>query len=181
MASNTGATTCIAAVFAPLDHLEMIRSLEECAGVVADAGVRLALEFAAYGGLARLEDAAALCEAVGWERCGLLLDSWHFFRGDPEWGMLQSLRGDQISLVHVNDGGPDPGEDPALDSRYGRLPLGAGSFALAEFVDGLDTAGYSGVYSLEVLSDSVRHVAPAESARLLIASIRAQSCFAELN
>ena len=43
--------------------------------------------------LRRLQDAVDVCGAVGWERCGVLLDSWHFFRGGAPWELLRSLTG----------------------------------------------------------------------------------------
>jgi sugar phosphate isomerase/epimerase len=145
--------------------------LEECAGVLADGGVRIALEFAAYGGLTRLADAVALCDAVGWERCGLLVDTWHFFRGGADWQLLSSLQGDQIALIHVNDGAEDVGGDPVWAGRYGRLPPGAGRFPLSEFADALAAAGCRAPLSTEVLSDAIRLRPPAEGARTLFAQI----------
>jgi sugar phosphate isomerase/epimerase len=94
------------------------------AAVLEDAGVRLALEFAAYAPLATLASAIDLCAAVGWERCGLLIDSCHALRGDAAWDALESLTGEQITLVHLNDAPPEVGSDPVLDSRFRREPPG---------------------------------------------------------
>jgi sugar phosphate isomerase/epimerase len=173
VASATGAPTCIAAFFAPLDRAEAVRALEACAGVLAPAGVRIALEFASYGGLTRLRDAVALCDAIGWERCGVLLDTWHVFRGGAEWPVLRSLAGDQIALVHVNDGLEQVGGDLVWEGRHSRLPVGTGCFPLAEFANALDAAGYRGIVSAEVLSDVVRAALPAEGARTLLEALQA--------
>jgi len=182
VASATGAPTCIAAFFAPLGRTEAVRALDACAGVLAPVGVRIALEFASYGGLTRLRDAVELCAAIGWDRCGLLLDTWHFFRGGAEWPVLRSLAGDQIALVHVNDGLEQVGGDLVWEGRYARLPVGAGSFPLAEFARALDAAGYRGVLSAEVLSDAVRRVPPAEGARTLLEALQTSWAFSpELN
>ena len=171
VASATGAPTCIAAFFAPLERAEAVRVLEGCADVLTGVGVRIALEFASYGGLTRLEDAVALCEAVGWERCGLLIDAWHFFHSGADWSALRALRGDQIVLVHVNDGRADVGGDLVHAGRYARLPPGDGTFPLAEFARALDAAGYRGPLSVEVLSDSIRLQPPVDGARILRAHI----------
>jgi sugar phosphate isomerase/epimerase len=172
VASATGAPTCIAAFFAPLDRTEAVRVLEACAGVLTAVGVRLALEFASYGGLTRLRDAVALCDAIGWDRCGLLLDTWHFFRGGAEWPVLRSLAGDRIALVHVNDGLEHVGDDLVWEGRHARLPVGTCSFPLAEFARALDAAGYCGIVSAEVLSDAVRTALPAEGARTLLGALQ---------
>lgn len=167
VAHATGATTCIAAFFAPVEEAAAVRALDECATVLGDVGVRIALEFASYGGLTRLIDAVALCDKVGWDRCGLLIDTWHFFRAGADWPTLQGLGGDQIALVHLNDGLPDVGDDPVRAGRYERLPAGRGTFPLSEFVATLEAAGYAGTLSAEVLSDAIRLRPPAEGASLL--------------
>ena len=172
LAAATGAPTCIAALFAPVERARAIAELDRCADMLGQAGARLALEFGSYGGLTRLADAVSLCEEVGWDRCGVLVDTWHFFRTDAPWEVLRSLRGDQIALVHVNDGPAVGGNDLVREGRFGRLPVGAGAFPLTEFAAALDDAGYEGPLSIEVLSDDVRNRAPEAGARLLFASLR---------
>ena len=172
LAAATVAPACIAALFAPVDRARVVAELERCAETLGRAGARLALEFAAYGGLTRLADAVSLCEEVGWDRCGVLIDTWHFFRTDAPWEILRSLGGEQIALVHVNDGPAVAGDDLVREGRFGRLPVGAGEFPLAEFAAALDDAGYDGPLSIEVLSDDVRNRAPDEGARLLFASLQ---------
>jgi sugar phosphate isomerase/epimerase len=172
LADAVGARICIAAIPAPVPRDVAVRQLETAAGIVARAGARVALEFASYGGLTRLADAVALCEAVGWERCGLLVDAWHFFRGGEPWSLLRSLDDDRVALVHVDDGRRAARADPVVDSRFRRLPPGAGEFALAAFAAALDDVGYRGSLSVEVLADEVRLQPPADGARLLMRSLR---------
>jgi len=170
-ASATGAKLCIAAFYGPA--ADAVRDLRASAEILADAGVRLALEFTAYGELRSLSRASELCEAVGWDRCGLLVDTWHFFRGGEPWRLLRALRGDQIALVHVNDGPPASGLDPVFEGRFRRLPVGAGTFAIDEFAAALEAIGYRGPISVEVLSTDLRRLPPAEGARQLLDSLRA--------
>ena len=143
--------------------------LRECAQILGGSGIRVALEFASYGGMTRLDGAADLCEAVGWERCGVLVDTWHFFRTGAPWAALERLSAEQIALVHVNDGPVDAAADLVHESRFGRLPVGAGAFPLADFVAALGS--YAGPFSSEVLSDTIRHRPVAEGARTLLAAI----------
>src|SRR5207244_2876341 len=70
LATATGADVCIAAPAS-------IQNLRAGVGILADAGVRTALEFVPYGGVRTLSEGIEVCAAVG---CCLLLDSWHFFR-----------------------------------------------------------------------------------------------------
>jgi sugar phosphate isomerase/epimerase len=165
----TSARLCIAAFFADVDRARAIRELRRCADLLDASGIRIALEFTSYGGLTRLADAADLCDAVGWHRCGVLVDTWHFFRTDAPWAALEALGADQIALVHVNDGPAAAADDRILESRFGRLPVGAGSFPLTQF--GAALGSYSGPFSSEVLSDTIRLRPVAEGARTLLAGI----------
>jgi sugar phosphate isomerase/epimerase len=159
LATATGASVCIAAPAS-------IDDLRAGAGILAEAGVRTALEFVPYGGVRTLSEGVEVCAAVGWDRCGLLLDSWHFFRSGEEWDLLRSLTPEQIALVHVNDA-PPPVGDLVYESRFRRTPPGEGTFPLVDFLDALEEIGYEGVVSLEVLSASLRARPPAEGAREL--------------
>jgi sugar phosphate isomerase/epimerase len=168
----TDVPLCIAAFFAPTATADAVRDLDACARILSNVGARLALEFASYGGLTRLADAAALCDAVGWDRCGLLVDTWHFFRTDAPWDLLRSLDGDRIALVHVNDGRAVAGPDLVYEGRFRRLPVGEGSFPLAAFATALADAGFAGTLSTEVLSDRIRLQPPADGARILLTALR---------
>ena len=165
----SSAQLCIAAFGAELDPDRAATELRECVEILGASGIRVALEFASYGGLRRLDDAIDLCEAIGWKRCGVLVDTWHFFRTGEPWAALEWLNGDQIALVHVNDGPADAAADLVHESRFGRLPVGAGAFHLADFVAALDS--YSGPFSSEVLSDAIRLRPVTEGARTLLAAI----------
>ena len=170
LAAATGAGVCIAALETRTPD-EALPDLRTATAVLADAGVRTALEFVPYGGLPTLADAIDVCAAVGRERCGVLLDSWHFFRSGEPWALLRSLDADEIALVHVNDG-PEPEGDLVHDSRFRRLAPGAGTFALDDFADALEAIGYDGVVSVEVLSAELRRRPPAAGARELFDSLQ---------
>jgi sugar phosphate isomerase/epimerase len=150
-----------------------IEGLLAAANVMGAAGARLALEFVPYGGLPTLPQAIAACEAVGWDRCGLLVDTWHFFRSGAVWPQLRALEAGQIALVHVNDGPARAGDDLMYESRSRRLPVGAGTFAIPEFMAAIEAIGYDGVISAEVLSVPLRARPPADGARTLMDALRA--------
>jgi len=172
LARATDASICLTAPTQPMTSAQLIDELASCAEILGGAGARLALEFVPYGQLPTLAAAIEICDAVGWERCGVLVDTWHFFRGESQWDLLRSLDRDQIALVHANDAPSMRCADLAFESRFRRVPLGAGSFAIDEFFDVLGRLGYRGVVSLEVLSAELRASAPAIGARLLIDSLQ---------
>ena len=150
-ATMTGAPVCIAALYADVAVDDAIRELRGAANVLGDAGVRIAFEFTAYGHRRSLRDAIELCRAVGWERCGLLVDTWHVFRGGEPLTLLRSLDAEQIALVHVNDAAPQSGLDPVLldpvlldpvfEGRFRRALPGSGTFPLGEFAETLAATG----------------------------------------
>jgi sugar phosphate isomerase/epimerase len=157
LAREVGAEVCIAAVVDESMSAEvMVAQLAACCAVMTEYGVRLALEFFPYGPVAALDEASTLCAAVGWERCGLLIDSWHFFRSGAPWALLGSLDSAQIALVHADDALPLSGDDLAYESRFRRTALGAGCFPIGRFARTLRDISYTGVVSLEVLSVALR-------------------------
>jgi sugar phosphate isomerase/epimerase len=172
LARATGASTCIAAVMAG-DRAATRRDLLVAADVLGPAGVRIALEHAAYGALRTLREAVDLCDAVGSERCGVLVDAWHVLRGEGEWDLLRALDAEQIALVHLSDAPTPIGGDVAHESRFRRLPPGRGELDLPRFIGALHEVGYEGVVSLEVLSADLRSRDPTSAARELHVSFAA--------
>ena len=172
LATVTGAGLCLAAHYRPASQGESVRQLAEAGAVLAEAGARIALEFVSYGVRRTMTEARELCEAVGWERCGLLVDTWHVFRGAEPLSLVRSLGSEQIALVHLNDGARVPAADPTVEGRRGRLPVGAGDFPLADFAMALEATGYVGVLSTEVLSTAIRMRPPENGARRLMLSLR---------
>jgi len=168
-----GAPLCIAALYRPLSHDAIVRDLRAAAHVLAPAGIRIAFEFTAYGNPTTMSQAVAVCDAVGWERCGLVVDAWHVFRGGESLSDLAGLDGNRIALVHIADGGAVPHADPVFEGRFRRLAPGSGSFDLDGLADALVSAGYRGPVSLEVLSTELRRLPPAEGARQLRKAARA--------
>ena len=170
LAQETGASCCIT-ILADPPPADPVAALEVAAAVLDAAGVRMALEFAAYGSPDTLAKAIALCDTVGWERCGLLLDSWHVLHGDDPWQVLESLDAAQIALVHLNDAPRMTGADPVHDSRFRREAPGDGALELERFLDVLSRIGYRGAISLEVLSSRIAAMPPASAARGLMTAL----------
>jgi sugar phosphate isomerase/epimerase len=171
LAAATGSRICVAAVYSPKPRDHVIRDLRLCAAVLSESGTRLALEFTSFGGLLTLADAIELSAEVGWERCGVLVDSLHFFRTGAPWQELQALDPDQVALVHLDDARRDA-VDRVRESRFGRLLPGAGELPLDDFHRALVALGYRGVVSAEVLSAQLRTRPPEEAARELLDAMR---------
>ena len=172
LAGATGARTCVTALTAPATS-GVLAELSACADALQRADVRLAVEFAPYGSLRTLADTVSVCEHIGWERCGVLLDIWHFVHSGQPWDVLRALRADQLAFVHLADAPETVSGDLQHDSRFRRLPPGTASFPTARLVGTLEGLGYDGVVSAEVLSAELRAQAPEIGARRLFEALRA--------
>jgi sugar phosphate isomerase/epimerase len=154
----------------------VIRRLRECALLLADHGLQLALEF--YGPLHMREqrtnqfvftlpDTLAVANEVG-PNVGLLLDSWHWHHsGATVDDILEA--GDSVLCVQVADA---PDLAPALIEDMERLPLGEGIVDLAGFFGALSTIGYGGCVSPEVFGARMRSFSPKDGARMELQKIR---------
>lgn len=170
VARETGARRCLTVVDAPASPA-VLRDLKDCAEILAEAGASLALEFLHYGQVTSLAQVVDLCAEVGWDRCGILLDTWHFFTTGAPWDELSALEGWHVALVHANDAVVPAGADLQYESRFRRLPPGRGDFDLPRFFSALDGIGYDGVVSAEVLSVELLSRDPTEVASLVRTSL----------
>jgi sugar phosphate isomerase/epimerase len=121
------------------------------ADLFAASGVRLALEFVPYTAVRTLAEARAVCERVGYDRCGLLVDTWHLARSGGSAADLTDLSADQIACVQLADAASEAADDLADESRRGRLLPGDGVVDFAAVAAALATAGFDGPLGLEVL------------------------------
>ena len=122
------------------------------ADVFGASGIRLALEFVPYTAVRTLAEAQAVCARVGYERCGLLVDTWHLARSGGSPADVASLRPGAIACVQLADAAAEAAEDVADESRRSRLLPGDGVVDFGAFAAALDASGYSGPLGTEVLS-----------------------------
>jgi sugar phosphate isomerase/epimerase len=126
--------------------------IARCADVFGACGVRLALEFVPYTAVRSLGQARAVCARVGYERCGLLVDTWHLARSSGSPAELEDLGPGEVACVQVADAAGSAADDLAEESRRARLLPGEGVIDFAAVAAGLDAAGFDGPVGTEVLS-----------------------------
>lgn len=161
IATALGAEICVASMVLDADR-EAVNTLEICAEVLSGAGVTIALEFLPYSPLPNLRSALALCAAIGWERCGLLIDSWAFFHGDNKLSDITSLSAEQIRCIQFSDSVEPEGPDLIFESRHRRAVPGNGVLPLLEFAAAVLGTGFGGLVSIEILSKKFRALTPIE-------------------
>ena len=147
------------------------------ARVLADAGLRLGLEFVAPYHIRRAKahefvftagQMLELAAAVG-PNVGLLVDSFHVYTSGDPFSRLATIPKDKIVLVHINDAPPGAIHEQKDGNRL--LP-GKGVMDLKAFLAALKQAGYDGPVSLEVFSDELKKMPKAESSRLAWESLK---------
>lgn len=123
--------------------------------VLADHGIRAAVEFIPYTSLGTVADAWELCDELGWARAGLCLDAFHALLGGqlPD---VASLSARAVAMVQLGDSRAEVDELQDA-SRHHRLIPGEGDLAVSEFVQVLKEIGFTGLVSSEVLSVAARN------------------------
>ena len=123
------------------------------------------LEFAPVTPIPSLADAWDIVRNAGRPNGGLVFDTWHFFRGDPDFDLLASIPGDRILSVQVSDGASELRETLLKDTMRHRLLPGQGVFDLVGVARTLRKNGGLHLVGPEVLSVEFEGVSPVEVAR----------------
>ena len=131
----------------------------------AEHGLVVHLEFLPWS---KIPDAAAAWEVVrraDRPNGGICVDAWHFFRGPADLEVLRGVPGDRVLGIQLDDG-PAQAEANLIEATmHERLLPGEGQFDLTSLVDVLHDIGTLAPVGVEVFSDALHALAPAEAAR----------------
>lgn len=144
--------------------------IERCAAMFTEAGAGMAVEFSPLGAVTSISAALAVVEAAGARRAGVMIGSWHFFRGDSTWQQLADIPLDQIAYVQFSDAPPAVSSNGIHETMRRRVMPGDGTFELDRFASSLLDRGWAGLVSVEVLSAELRKLPVSEFARLAYAN-----------
>jgi sugar phosphate isomerase/epimerase len=148
--------------------------IEACAAMFAEAGAGMAVEFSPLGPVTSISAALDVVKAAGAGRAGVMIDSWHFFRGDSTWEQLDRLPLDSIAYVQFSDALPPVSDDGMHETMHRRAMPGDGTFELDRFASTLLNRGWAGLVSAEVLSSELRELGVLEFARM---AYRSTACY----
>jgi sugar phosphate isomerase/epimerase len=115
----------------------------------------VALEFLPWSGIPDIATAWDVVRQSSAPNGGILLDVWHFFRGNPDFDVLRSVPADRIVGVQVNDGPAEAAGEIREETRHGRRLPGHGDFDLSRMVRELRAMGVSAPWAIEVMSDDL--------------------------
>jgi sugar phosphate isomerase/epimerase len=146
----------------------------DCLGPVAERarrhGVRLTLEFLPESAIPDLATAQRIVTAVGAANLGMMLDTWHFARTGT-LAQLAALPQGLISALQISDRrAPPPGT--VYTPMGGRLLPGEGELPLVPMLRGLLGRDPGLTVGVEVFSDELRALPPAEIAARVAVSTR---------
>ncbi len=139
--------------------------LRRAAGILAERGIRLGIEFVAperarrgrrYGFIHTLDEVLELCAAIGTGNLGVVLDVWHWDLAGHSLGDFAKIRGeDRVIVVHLNDA---PRAVPAEEQEdlARTLPGETGVLKIGPFFRGLLAMEYSGPALVEPFSAAVK-------------------------
>jgi len=141
--------------------------VDECTVILTDAGTGLGFEFLPFTGM---DSIAAALEYVhrargAGGRAGVIVDTWHVFRGSDGLDGLETLDLADLAYVQFDDALPVEGDDLTEETLHRRAMPGTGEFPLSEFCARMRAHGFDGVVSVEVLSSAWRERPLAEFAK----------------
>jgi sugar phosphate isomerase/epimerase len=123
----------------------------------------VALEIVAWGNVRDVETALRMIDDI--PNAGLVIDSWHVFRGGIPFADLQRIPPARILCVQVNDAAERMEGTLAEDTLH-RRPCGDGTFDLPGFTAVLDGMGVAQPFSVEVLSPALAGLSAEDAAAL---------------
>ena len=129
-------------------------SLATVARRAADAGLRVNLEFIPFLGIPDLVTAWRLVQLAQVPTVGLVLDTWHYFRGRPDDALLAAVPGDRIGAVQVSDAAAQPHGGMETDCLHHRRPAGDGELPLDRVLRVLQATGGLHDVGPEIFSDA---------------------------
>jgi len=145
------------------DPAQAARDFQAICDIGAKFGVVMALEYiGAFEQYHDIKSGLELVRAADHPNGKLLIDIFHSFRGGTTVEDFKLPRGDEVALVHLND--VPAGDIMQMNDSHRVLP-GEGVLPLREALGYLGDNGYAGALSVEVFSEELWALPPAETAR----------------
>jgi sugar phosphate isomerase/epimerase len=136
-------------------------------------GLLVAFEFLPWSDV---PDAAAAWRLIGLadrKNGGILIDTWHYFRGAADPAQVRSVPADRFFVIQFDDADAVQVGGFMEDTTQRRRLPGQGAFDLIGFIQMLDKMGVKAPVSVEILSDEQRSRTLDEAARLAHDTTRA--------
>ncbi|MGY1722267.1 sugar phosphate isomerase/epimerase family protein [Blastococcus sp. SYSU DS0533] len=130
----------------------------------AGHGLAVALEFLPWRDVSGLREAWQVVESAGRPNAGIMLDTWHFFRGTSVLADLDDVPPERIVAVQLSDGPLEVVVEEQHDTKHLRRVPGEGQFDLPALFDRLTALGVEVPVGVEVISTEMRALDPLTAA-----------------
>ena len=138
----------------------------------ADFGAQVHLEFMPFTVVPSLRIAWDLVRGADRPNGGLVFDTWHFFRGEPDFDVLAGIPGDRIFCVQLDDAAAVP-QGSLREETSRRLLPGDGALDLIGAVRALHRIGALRWVGPEVISPELAVMPVLDAATLAMERTRA--------
>jgi sugar phosphate isomerase/epimerase len=143
-----------------------------CEGAAA-CGLAVSLEFLPWSDVPDPATALEVVLRTGQQNAGIMVDSWHVFRGVGDVAAVGALPGERIVGIQLNDAPAQAAESPIVETLEARLVPGEGAIDLEGLLRALDATGTSAPVGVEVYSKALAGQAPGPVAKRLGDATRA--------
>lgn len=149
----------------PLDVA--VESFAAVCDLAAQADVLVHIEPFPWSGISDFGFAADIVAGAGRANGGILLDTWHLFRGPNRGSLPLRLDPAMVLGLQINDVRATPDDDVRHEAMHDRLlpGTGAGAREIRTLLDDLRAGGCSAPAGVEVFSDELAALPPQEIAR----------------
>jgi len=157
---------------APVDVEETAAGFGQICDIAAAADILVGIEFMPFKAVATVDVATAIVEMADRDNGGLVVDSYHFFRGGSRLEDLAKVPGKRIITLQLNDVPLSAPADLLVETRTARLLPGEGGLPLVEWIRTIDSTGANATLGVEILSDPLRELTVDEVARVTFDATR---------
>jgi sugar phosphate isomerase/epimerase len=150
---------------APDAAIDFTESFATLCDRAADLGVGVHLEFMPMSAIPDLATAWDIVRDTDRANGGIVFDTWHFFRGNPDFDLLSTVPGERIFAVQIDDALPTVRGSLREDTQRRLLP-GEGSLDLTRAVRALAAIGGLNWVGPEVLHPDLAAMPARDAAAL---------------
>jgi sugar phosphate isomerase/epimerase len=125
------------------------------------------VEFLPWSGIPDLATAWEIVRRADRRNAGVAVDAWHWARSVPSCDVetLRAIPGERLVGVQLDDAPAEVEPDLMYATLHDRLLPGDGAIDLETFLSTLHDIGAVAPFGVEVFSDELHALAPAEAAR----------------
>jgi sugar phosphate isomerase/epimerase len=125
-------------------------------GEAAQHGTRIGFELMPFAMIRTLEESLAMVKGAAAPNGGIVFDLWHVVKLGIPYEAVCRVPIEYVVSVELNDGTLHTPWSLHEDTINHRRLCGEGEFDVREFVHGMQKAGYTGPWGIEVLSAKLR-------------------------